>query len=156
VQFEVVFPMSPEFPAAIRDLPVTIHTTVFLSVFGNAREETARLGATPVNVIDGLQCYRDRFGVVYCQSAFRWPRKLVYARLTDAVLSPINSMISYSPFPSGFGLNPLETHWGSGPSPAVSEVSIVVKEPLAYIRRDLVAADVVLEESGPGILTKHH
>ena len=128
---------------AVQGRPVTIRASVYLALFGHPRHAAAAMHGDPVNVIDGLQCYRDRFSVVYCRSSFRWPRELVYAQMADDILNPINTLISYSPFPAGLSLDPIEQHWASGPPPAAEKVTIVVKEPLAYVRRDFETVAVL-------------
>ena len=148
VQFDGLFPMKSGFAGAVRGQPLTLHASVYLALFGRAREATAAMGEHPVTVMDGLRCYRDRFGVVYCSAAFRWPRELVYTRVTEGTLNPVNSLISYSPFPAGLSLNPVETHWASGPPLSQTQVSVVVKEPLAYVRRELDARQILVK--GPG------
>jgi hypothetical protein len=135
--FEAVFPLNREVSEAVLRRPFAIHATAHLTLFGRTHEATARLGDKPVNVTDGLQCFRDRFSVVYCRSAFRWPGALVYARLTDTVFSPINSLISYGPFPAVLSLDPIEVHWGAGPPLSRMDLTLVLKEPIAYFERAL-------------------
>jgi len=142
-QYDGGFPMEPALLEAVKSQPVTVRASVYLTLFGRAREKTAVIGeAAAVTVADGLRCFRDRFGVVYCQSVFRWPGELVYAKLTDTILNPIDTLISYAPFPAGFGLDPIETHWASGPPLSAPEVTLVMKEPLAFVRRDVEAREV--------------
>jgi hypothetical protein len=62
---------------------------------------------------------------------------MVYARLTDTVLSPLNTLISYSPYPAVLSLNPVDEHFGSGPPLRTSTLTLVVKEPVAYFEREL-------------------
>ena len=136
-QLQAVFPLRAV-PAGIpAGNAVGIHVSAHLTLFGHPREGSADLQDHPVNVTDGLQCFRDRFSVLYCRSAFRWPRAMVYARLTDTVLSPLNTLISYSPYPAVLSLNPIDEHFGSGPPLRTSTLTLVVKEPVAYFEREL-------------------
>jgi hypothetical protein len=136
-QLQAVFPLRAV-PAGIpAGRTVRIHVSAYLTLFGHPRERSAGLQDHPVNVTDGLQCFRDRFSVLYCRSAFRWPRAMVYARLTDTVLSPLNTLISYSPYPAVLSLNPVQEHFGTGPPLRTSTLTLVVKEPVAYFEREL-------------------
>jgi hypothetical protein len=137
---------------AFRDSPLTARISLYLTAFGNPRARTIPLQQKPVNVLDGLQCYtlntRGGQGDVYCSSAFRWPARMVDARVGGGGARTFTRFISYSPFPANLGLNPVETRWASPytsmkPS-ADGEVTITVKEPLAHARRDFELRDVRL------------
>ncbi|MBZ5580339.1 MAG: hypothetical protein LAP40_27605 [Acidobacteriia bacterium] len=143
LQFDATFHfLDPALLAAVRSQPVTVHGAVYLALFAQSRETAAPLRDTPIRALDGLQCYRDRFSVVFCRSAFRWPRELVYTRVTHDILNPINTLISYSPFPAGLSLDPVEEHWASGPPLATPDVALVAKQPIAYVVRDFEIRDV--------------
>lgn len=89
-------------------------------------------------------------GCVYCRSAFRWPARLVYAKLGHTDAHSFTQSVSYSPFPASLNIEPVETRWASafaaGPAPVVRDVTIIVEEPLALVRRDFEAAGVKLNE----------
>lgn len=93
---------------------------------------------------------RRRVGCVYCRSAFRWPARLVYAKLGHTDAHSFTQSVSYSPFPASLNIEPVETRWASafaaGPAPVVRDVTIIVEEPLALVRRDFEAAGVKLNE----------
>jgi hypothetical protein len=117
-----------------RDKLVTIRGSLYMTLFGDARQATIPVRAEPVNALDGLQCYLGPFDQFYCRSAFRWPGELVYAKFGGET-SPVRAMVSYDPFPGSLRLNPIETNW-SPSTPRTPDVTIVVEEPLAHIRRD--------------------
>jgi hypothetical protein len=118
-----------------REKPVSLRGSLYLTLFGNARAKTIPLQGAPVNALDGVQCYLGAFDQFFCRSAFRWPAKLVYAEFgTD--ISPLTQSVSYSPFPATLRLDPIETHWAPSLPHSAHEVTVVVKEPLAHIRRD--------------------
>ena len=136
-----------------RDRPLTLHASVYFTLFGNSRSEVIPLSDKPSNAPDGLQCYTDVVRAewdVYCRAAFRWPARLVYAKLGRVNADSFAQFISYSPFPATLKIEPIETRWASvyasGPRPTVRDVTIIVKEPLAHIRRDFEANEVVLNE----------
>jgi len=135
--------------------PVTFHGSLYVTLFGNARSETIPLSDQPANALDGLQCYTDVVKAewdVYCRSAFRWPARLVSAKLRHTNANSFTQIISYSPFPASLSIEPVETRWASayaaGPPPTkpVRDVTIIVEEPLAHFRRDFEVRGVPLNE----------
>ena len=133
--------------------PVTLRASLYFTLFGNARSQTIPLSDEPSNAPDGLQCYTDTVRAewdVYCQSAFRWPARLVYAKLGHTSANSFAQFVSYSPFPAELGIEPIETRWASayasGPSPTVRDVTIMVEEPLEHLRRDFAASGIHLDQ----------
>jgi len=96
-------------------------------------------------VLKRLQCQLGAFDVVNCRSAFGWPRALVYSSFGQN-LDPLFQSISYSPFPGGLGINPIEAHWSVSAPPRTTEVTIVMKEPIAHFRRDFEIHNVHLPD----------
>lgn len=144
---------DPEFFQAQRGRPMTFRGSLYFTLFGNARSQTIPLSDEPYNTLDGLQCYTDSARAewdVYCRSAFRWPDRLVYAKLGQANANSFAQFVSYSPFPANLNIDPIETRWASayayGPTPTVRDVTIIVEEPLAHVRRDFETRDVNLEQ----------
>jgi hypothetical protein len=142
---------DPEFVKNHGDVLVTLRGSIYLTLFGNSKSTTIPLSDEPVNASDGLQCYTDTVHAewdVFCRSPFRWPGRLVYAKLGRTDANSFEQTISYSPFPAELNLNPIETRWASsyasGPPPNVPDVTIVVKEPLAHLRRDFEARGIRL------------
>jgi hypothetical protein len=144
---------DPLFFQAHRQQPVTLRATLYLTLFGNARSQTIPLSDQPSNAPDGLQCYTDSVRAewdVYCRSAFRWPARLVFAKLGHTNANSFTQFVSYSPFPASLSIDPIETRWASayaaGPTPIVRDVTIIVEEPLAHLRRDFETRDVQLDQ----------
>jgi hypothetical protein len=136
-----------------RNRPVTLRASLYFTLFGNARSQTIPVSDEPSNAIDGLQCYIDSVRAewdVYCRSAFRWPSRLVYAKLGRTDAKAFAQFASYSPFPANLNIDPIETRWASayaaGPPPNVRDVTITVEEPLEHLRRDFEARDVHLDQ----------
>jgi hypothetical protein len=123
---------------AEKNQPVTMQGSVYLTLFGNARSRTVPVKKNPVNVMDGLQCFKVTLpGTQYlCRGIFRWPLGIVYAKFSDNDLRPLVRAISYSPFPAGLSLNPIETHSPDGAPTLEKQVDIIIKEPIAHIRHD--------------------
>lgn len=142
---------------------VAVRGSLYLTLFGNQRSQTIPLTNQPSNALDGLQCYTDVAGAewdVYCRSAFRWPARLIYAKLGHTNANSFTQAVSYSPFPASLEIEPVETRWASGFAsivpPKVRDVTIIVKEPLAHFRRDF-SGDLQLYDYGwlPRYLTPH-
>jgi len=136
--------MDPSFFNEERDKMVTLQASLYLALFGNARAKTIVLRDTPVNVMDGLQCYSSILGDLLCRSAFRWPNLLVRASVGGANPNVFTQFISYSPFPASMHLNPIETRLASASTLSTHEVTIIVSEPLAHFRRDFEVRGVHL------------
>jgi hypothetical protein len=124
---------------------VTLRATLYLTNFGNSQSRTIPIQGTPVTVMDGLRCGTGLFNQLYCRSAFRWPRRRVYAKFGEGDIESFNPFISYSPFPASMEFNPFEAHWVSTPSSA-TQATIVTKEPLSHFRRDFEIRDVHLTD----------
>jgi hypothetical protein len=144
---------DPTFFQAQHNRPVTLRASLYFTLFGNARSQTIPLSDEPSNALDGLQCYTDNERAewdVYCRSAFRWPARLVYAKLGHTNANSFAQFVSYSPFPAELGIDPIDVRWASayasGPSPTVRDVTIMVEEPLEHLRRDFQASGVRLDE----------
>lgn len=153
VTLSAVCMADPAFFHLERGRPVTVRGSLYLTLFGNARSQTIPLTDEPTNALDGLQCYTDVVRAewdVYCRSAFRWPARLVAAKLGHTNANSFTQIVSYSPFPASLGIGPVETRWASafasGPPPNVRDVTIIVEEPLAHFRRDFEASGVPLNE----------
>ena len=116
-----------------QEQPVTLDASIYLTIFGNPRANTIPLQSIPVNTLDGLQCFVDMFNQLLCRSAFRWP-----ARIVDSDTGSFGRVVSYSPFPAGLHLNPIETRGAtSGPPVSARVVTITVREQLSHFQRDV-------------------
>jgi hypothetical protein len=147
---------DPAFFRRERGKPVTISGSLYLTLFGNERSRTIPLTNQPTNALDGLQCYTDVVKAewdVYCRSAFRWPARLIFAKLGHTNANSFTQSISYSPFPASLDIEPVETRWASGyaasKAPIVRDVTIITKAPLAHVRRDFSNNHVPLYDFDP-------
>lgn len=145
--------IDPAFYKQERGQPLNLRASFYFTLFGNARTQTVPLTDQPTNALDGLQCYTNVVKAewdVYCRAAFRWPDRLVYAKLGHTDANSFAQFVSYSPFPASLNIDPIETRWASayasGPPPTVRDVTILVEEPLGHLERDFEARDVRLNQ----------
>jgi len=129
---------------------LTLRATFYFTVFGQAREQTIAIRHTPVNVMDGLQCYEVGFvNQVMCRAPFRWPGAIVSQRGAGGGESALTHLISYSPFPANLQLDPTvrkaADFYSREPLADGRAVTIEVSAPLAYLRRDLEVRDLRLK-----------
>jgi len=125
-----------------QEQPVTLDASIYLTIFGNPRANTIPLQSIPVNTLDGLQCFVDMFNQLLCRSAFRWP-----ARIVDSDTGSFGRVVSYSPFPAGLHLNPIETRGAtSGPPVSARVVTITVREQLSHFQRDVEVRGLHLKD----------
>lgn len=145
--------IDPVFYKQERGQPLKLQASFYFTLFGNVRSQTIPLTDQPTNALDGLQCYTNVVKAewdVYCRAAFRWPDRLIYAKLGHTNADSFAQFVSYSPFPASLNIDPIETRWASafasGPPPTVRDVTILVEEPLAHLQRDFEARDVRLNQ----------
>jgi hypothetical protein len=136
--FDGVMSFSRALSDAERNQPITVRGSVFLTLFGNARSRTVAVRTKPVNVMNGLQCFKIVLpGTDFlCRALFRWPKGMVLGRFSGNDLRPFLQAISYSPFPASLSLDPIETHSTDGSPTLESSVDIIIREPISHIRRD--------------------
>jgi hypothetical protein len=145
VTFDDILFIDPAFFASEGKQPVKMRGVAYITLFGSPRATNVTFTHGPQNVGDGLRCYiDDNSGQLHCQSAFRWPRLLVDAKVRD-LKEPFWPLISYSPLPAGLELNYIEDHRVSGPPPHNPQATILVMEPLAHFRTDFSADDFRME-----------
>jgi hypothetical protein len=137
-----------------RDRPVTLHASLYFTLFGNSRSRTMPFSGDFFNAPGGLQCAAESDTLrtawsVHCRSALRWPARLVFERL-GVVDDIIPQSVSYSPFPADLSIDPIETRQSvtsmPGPAPAIHNITIIAEEPLAHLHRDIVAHAVQLDD----------
>jgi hypothetical protein len=146
--FDIPFAMPASFFNAERAEPVTLHASLYFTVFGNARTKTIPLRSQPVDLMDGIRCGRGPFNRFVCESPFRWPARLVYVQ-AGGPASSLGYLLSYSPFPSGVNLDDSIAGRWTDLSPFASRATITVEQPLAHLRRDLVIDNVYLTDITP-------
>jgi hypothetical protein len=126
-----------------------LHGSIYFTLFETAAPRTVPLSDTPVDAGDGLQCYRGLLNDIHCRSLFRWPGRLIYARVFQTDLHSFFDLISYSPFPAVLDLDPVQSHWTGGGAVSDQELTLVVKKPVATFRRDLNISGIRLRAESP-------
>jgi hypothetical protein len=128
----------------LKDQPVTIRATAYVTLFGHRR--TTLVAPSELTLIPGagVCLMRVSFGppALECRALFRTPSTLI--------LLP-NSFggypLSYSPFPAELGISPAGFFGFYNASLDTSQpVSMVTMEPLAYIQRDFEIANLRLRD----------
>ena len=137
--------MPASFRSQAQGRSLRLRGSFYFTLFGRTKTWKVPLRNTPVNVADGLQCYRGMFNQLYCRSIFRWPAREVFAKVFQTDLHSFNSVISYSPFPAVLDLNPVETHWADGGPESDTELTLVTRERVSTFRRDFEIPGVQLK-----------
>jgi hypothetical protein len=143
----------------LKAAPLTIHGSLFLTIFGDRRFARVPLGDQLVTVprvgVCSASAAANRSYFLLCTSAFRFPPLLVSYRFlqfaNDAALDSITATqprsISYSPFPAEAGINPVSQDFTfSTASAPFSEARVDTIEPLAYLRRNFTIDDLRLAD----------
>jgi len=144
--FDAFVSLDPGFFQAELGRNITLHGSIYLTLFGNRRSNTIEIQRQPVNVMDGLQCYAGEFNGLKCRAPFRWPERLVYAKFSESDVRSFTSLISYSPFPAALNLaDPIETRELSAP-PSLRQVTILVEQPIEQFRLDFEIPSVHIED----------
>lgn len=119
-----------DFYDRVKDQPVILRGTAYLTVFGNRR--TTPVGSELTHLPGIGACAVEQLfqqTMLACLSLFRSP--------SNEILLPRNmgtSQISYSPFPAELGISPVSL-FGFNPALETPPVDLVTMEPLAYIQR---------------------
>jgi hypothetical protein len=122
--------------------PLTLRASLWLTLVGNKRKKEIMLNPLPQDVMEGVQCYDAALNQnqLECQSAFRWPNRLVSQNNVGEARNPLTGLISYSPFPASLQLNPIVRKspvYYARELKAERSVTIAIEEPVAYLQRDL-------------------
>ncbi len=119
-----------EFYDRVKDQPVKLRGTAYLTVFGNRRTTPLTRELTHIPGIGACVVEQSlQQTMLACLSLFRSP--------SNEILLPRNmgtSQISYSPFPAELGISPVSL-FGYSPASESPPVDLVSMEPLAYIQR---------------------
>jgi len=138
--------------AQVKNTPVRLHITFYLTVLGDPHTEAVPLGDGPHRLPGVGLCQfdpRPDRAALICRAAFRQP-SYVLARF-DAFEKDVPSkqqQVDYSPFPADFGISPISDYSWPVPKGATTLV-FTTMQPLAHIRRELDIPSVQLLESAP-------
>jgi hypothetical protein len=138
------------------DVPLKVHGTLYLAVFGNPQTTLIHFAersvlVPQVGLCSAVESSNRRRDAIVCNSAFRSPSLLISYRFVPpggAPSSDINPLLgwvqmSYSPFPSDLRISPVSTDsrssWVSEPW---DHALVQTLEPLGHIRMDFEVTDL--------------
>ena len=137
--------MDPQFFREENQSTIALKAEAYFTVFADERSATIPVQRALSNVPGNLRCGSGLMNQLHCSSAFRWPRRRVYAKFGEGGNEAFASAISYSPFPAELALNPIETHWVST-SDAAAEATITTKRPVSHFRHDFEISGIRLAD----------
>lgn len=122
------------FYTRVKDQPVKLHLTVYVTLFGNRR--TTLIGSELTPIPGGGACFIEppsRGNGRVCLGLFRPPSNLIL--WPERRSGPYE--ISHSPFPADLGVSPIRM-FGYYPGSLLDTlpIALVTLEPLAYIQRE--------------------
>jgi hypothetical protein len=131
----------------IKDTPMRMHLTVYLTVLGDPHTVSVPFGGGPYRVPGVGMCgfFPGGFGgtTLSCWAPFRHPTYVLPQFGNNPWERP--PMREYSPFPAEWGINPIaDSLWGV-PMKATS-LTMTTMQPLAHIRREVDMPNVRLAD----------
>jgi hypothetical protein len=138
------------FYRSVKDKPVRLHGTLYITLFGNRRTARIPFGrervAVPgMGICSASRATRGHMYFLFCASPFRPAPDLVSVHFVEQgkdvfrEVSPyqVRRRGSYSPLPAELDINPVSQYFTYMQSPReLSEVVIDDLEPLAHVRRE--------------------
>jgi hypothetical protein len=157
-EFAMETTVDRPFYLKVKDAPLTIRGSLYLTLFGDPQTSNVPFGDRPVTVprVGACSASRGPSGPPYfliCNSGFRFPLAQVSYNFLYAAqdgFRPVESHtsprpVSYSPFPAGLGIDPVSQDVTNSPFPApVSDATVTTVVPVAYLRRSFDIAGVKL------------
>jgi hypothetical protein len=138
-----------------RNRQAHVRSTLYLTVFGDERTASMRLGAEPAAIPDVGICrampLADGAPAILCRAAFRWPPGLVWSRDAAGRGDVFTETMSYSPFPSDLRVSPVDSFWARAFPNQSGEVTIVSQKPIAHVRTDADLSNVLLGDLESGV-----
>lgn len=149
-EFSLQVTVDGAFYRKVKDEPMTVRGSLYLTVFGNRRTALVPFGdhSVPVphvGVCAASEGVNRRPYFLICSSAFRFPPALVSYSFTqsakeaaqDARTSTEPRLISYSPFPAEPGISPISQDFTFSTAHVLfSEGRVNTLQALAHIRRN--------------------
>ncbi len=134
------------FYTRVKDQPVKLHWTVYVTLFGNRR--TTLIGSELTAIPGGGACFIEspsRGNIRICLGLFRAPSNLFL--MPSRSSSPFQ--LSYSPFPAELGVSPVTIGYYQGSLLDTQPVPLLTLEPMAYIQREFEIAGRPLRDFEP-------
>jgi hypothetical protein len=133
----------------VKDQPVRIHGAIFLTELSEARSTTVVVGRPPVSVPGVGLCFTRPFSdvdtQVVCRAPFRWPSRLVEARVGSGSTRSFVRNFTYSPFSAILAMDPVMSDFALIGAHS-SAVAILTLDPLSHIRYDIDLPNVRLTD----------
>ncbi len=158
-KFSLQFTLHESLYAKVKDAPLRIHGSLYLTLFGDRQSARIPFGDQRVTVprvgVCSSSATANRIYFLMCTSGFRFPPLLVSYRFIqsskdagqNASTSTQPRSISYSPFPAESGINPVSQDFTFSTAPApLSEARVETIEPLAYLQRNFTIDNLRLAD----------
>ena len=159
-KFSLHATVDGSFYRKVKDEPLRVNGTLYLTLLGNQQMARVSFGGDPVLVprVGACSASGGASGQPYfliCYSAFRYPSVLVSYRFLQVAKDHIQEVqastqarpISYSPFPAEPGIGPMSQDFTfSYDHEPLSEATVDTLEPQAYIRRHFEIKDLRLSD----------
>jgi hypothetical protein len=160
-EFSLMANLDHSFYEKVKDKPLRVHGSLYLTLFGDKQSARVSFGDHPVIVprVGACSARGESTGQSYfliCYVAFRYPSVLVTYRFLQVTKDEVQEIashtqprpISYSPFPAELGISPMSQDLTFGTASAtLSEAIVDTMEPRAYIQREFEINDLRLEDS---------
>lgn len=157
-KFSLQATVDGSFYRKVKDEPLKVRGSLYLTVFGNQQMARVPFGDRPilvprVGVCSASGAANGRPYFLICSSAFRFPPVLVSYRFLQSAEDTAQEVesstqpraISYSPFPADLGISPVSQDFTfSTVRVPLSEATVDTLEPRAYIQRDFEINDLRL------------
>jgi len=139
--------LGKAFYEKVRDRPVTVHGTMYLTLFGNSRITRLPFRNESVELAGAGRCRATQAPTgqnyfLLCDSAFRAPKDSVWGEWVGGLeglprATTLNRWPSYSPFAADLSLNPIYQYSTyRALQGETSAVEVHTLEPLGYVQRD--------------------
>jgi hypothetical protein len=128
----------------VKNEPVTVRTSFYLTLFGDRKTTTVPPTNTFVAVPGAGLCSADSM-FIRCLSPFRDPDHRISVRSGPSYSAMFSAQLTYSPFPADLGISPIEMV-GQPAALIASDVVFLTEKPLAHFHRDVEFRDVRLAD----------
>lgn len=138
-----------------RDRHVLLRGALYVTLFGVERTASIAPDFRPVEVPGAGMCRANPFQAhlanVLCRVAFRWPRRVVWARDDAGDGTRLTPTLSYSPFPADLVFDPVDNYHTAAPADPRGVVTVVSQEPTAHVRLEAELREVRLGDLEWGV-----
>ena len=138
----VWFPINRSTFERIKNEPVTVRTSFYLTLFGD-RQTTTVPATNQVVAVPGAGLCSAAPMFIRCLTAFRDPDHRISVRSGPWYAPMFSAQLTYSPFPAELGISPIYMVWQTVDL-MTSDVAFLTDKPVAHFRRDIEFRDVRL------------